>query len=99
WQPNYRGPPLVSLENRIADALGLKVGDKITVNVLGRNLTATIANLRAVDWQSLGINFVMVFSPDVFRSAPHSHIATLTYPAGSTIDQQAPLLSPVPTPF
>src|SRR5262249_61317874 len=72
WQPNYRGPPLVSLENRIADGLGLKVGDKITVNVLGRNLTATIANLRAVDWQSLGINFVMVFSPNTSRGAPHS---------------------------
>jgi putative ABC transport system permease protein len=92
WQPNYRGPPLVSLENRIADGLGLKVGDKITVNVLGRNLTATIANLRAVDWQSLGINFVMVFSPDTFRSAPHSHIATLTYPGGSTIDEEVALL-------
>jgi len=92
WQPNYRGPPLVSLENRIADGLGLKVGDKITVNVLGRNLTATIANLRAVDWQSLGINFVMVFSPNTFRSAPHSHIATLTYPGGSTIDEEVALL-------
>jgi len=92
WQANYQGPPLVSLENRIADGLGLKVGDNITVNVLGRNLTATIANLRAVDWQSLGINFVMVFSPATFRDAPHGHIATLVYSSGSTNEEESALL-------
>jgi putative ABC transport system permease protein len=80
WAPDYQGPPLVSFEKRIADGLGLKLGDQVTVNVLGRNLTATIANLRTLDWQSLGINFVMVFSPATFRGAPHTHIATLTYP-------------------
>jgi len=93
WQPNYQGPPLVSLENRIAEGLGLKIGDNITVNVLGRNLTTTIANLRAVDWQSLGINFVMVFSPATFRDAPHGHIATLVYPGGSTNDEETALLN------
>ena len=58
WKPDYHGPPLVSFEKRIADGLGLKVGDPVVVNVLGRNITARIANLRTVDWQSLGINFV-----------------------------------------
>jgi putative ABC transport system permease protein len=95
WQPNYRGPPLVSFENRIAEGLGLKIGDEVTVNVLGRNLTATVANLRTVDWQSLGINFVMVFSPATFRGAPHSHIATLAYPGGSTIEEETALLKAV----
>ena len=84
WTPDYQGPPLVSLEKRIADGVGLALGDQVTVNVLGRNLTATVANLRTVDWQSLGINFVMVFSPATFRAAPHTHIATLTYPGGGT---------------
>jgi len=83
WKEDYQGPPLVSFEKRIADGLGLKLGDRITVNVLGRNITATIANLRALDWQSLGINFVMVFSPNTFRGAPHTHIATLTYPGAA----------------
>jgi putative ABC transport system permease protein len=50
------------------------------VNVLGRDLTAKIGSLRSVDWQSLGINFVLVFSPNAFRGAPHTHIATLTEP-------------------
>ena len=92
WAPDYRGPPLVSLEKRIADGVGLALGDQVTVNVLGRNLTATVANLRTVDWQSLGINFVMVFSPATFRAAPHTHIATLTYPGGGTSEEEAGLL-------
>ena len=82
WPPDYRGPPLVSFEARIAEGLGLKIGDPVVINVLGRNVTATIANLRAVDWETLGINFVMVLSPDALGGAPHAHIATLTYPGG-----------------
>jgi putative ABC transport system permease protein len=78
WGAEKSGGPQVSLEKKIADGLGLKLGDTITVNVLGRDITATISNLRTVDWQSLGINFVLVFSPDAFAGAPHTHIATLT---------------------
>jgi putative ABC transport system permease protein len=92
WQPDEAGPPLVSFEKKVAEGLGLKLGDTVTVNVLGRVLTARIANLRALDWQSLGINFVMVFSPGSFRAAPHTDIATLTYPAGSTSQQEIALL-------
>jgi putative ABC transport system permease protein len=99
WPSSYQGAPLISLETRIADGLGLKVGDKITVNVLGRNVTATIANLRAVDWQSLGINFVMVFSSATFRGAPHTDIATLAYPGGSTREEEAALLRAVADAF
>ena len=99
WQPHYQGPPLVSFEKRIADGLGLKLGDAVTVNVLGRSLTATVANLRAVEWQNLGINFVMVFSPATFRGAPHSHIATLTYPGGSTTEEEVALLRAVADAF
>jgi len=78
WGADYDGPPLVSMEKKIADGLRLKIGDEIVVNVLGRDIPATIGNLRNVDWQSLGINFVLVFSPNAFRGAPHTHIATLT---------------------
>jgi putative ABC transport system permease protein len=92
WQSDYQGPPLVSFEQRIAEGLGLKIGDAVTINVLGRNITAKLANLRAVDWQSLGINFVMVFSPATFRGAPNTQIATLTYPAGSTADAEVAML-------
>ncbi len=93
WTPDYDGPPLVSFEKRIADGLGLKLGDKVTVNVLGRDITARIANMRAVDWQSLSINFVMVFSPNAFRGAPYSRLATLTYPNGGDAAQEGRLVT------
>jgi putative ABC transport system permease protein len=78
WGPDYGGPPLVSMEKKIADGLKLKIGDEIVVNVLGRDIPARIANFRTIDWQGLGINFVLVFSPNAFKGAPHSHVATLT---------------------
>lgn len=99
WGENYQGPPLISFEQKIAEGLGLKVGDPVVVNVLGRNITATIANMRVVDWQNLGINFVLVYSPNAFRGAPHTHIATLTYPGGSTLAQETALLKQVATAF
>jgi len=99
WKPDYEGPPLVSFEKRIADGLGLGIGDSVTVNVLGRSVTATVANLRAVDWQSLGINFVMVFSPNTFRGAPNAHIATLTYASGSSNEEEVALLRAVANAF
>jgi putative ABC transport system permease protein len=92
WQADYSGPPLVSLENRTAEDLKLEIGDTITVNVLGRNVTARIANLRAVDWQSLGINFVLVFSPAAFTGAPHTDIATLTFADGGGTAEETALI-------
>jgi len=92
WGADYQGPPLVSFEKKVAEGLALKVGDPVTVNVLGRNITARIANLRNVDWQSLGINFVLVYSPGAFAGAPHTEIATLTYPDGGTIAEETALI-------
>ncbi|MFL9501394.1 ABC transporter permease [Rhodopseudomonas palustris] len=94
WPKDYSGPPLVSFDKKLAQGLGLSIGDKVTVNVLGREITATISNLRSIDWQSLGINFVLVFSPDTFRGAPHTHIATLTE-SGSTPQSDAAVIKQV----
>ncbi|MFC4170717.1 ABC transporter permease [Microvirga sp. GCM10011540] len=92
WPEDYRGKPLVSFDRKIAEGLGLKIGDEIVVNVLGRNIAATIANLRHVEWRSMGINFVMVFSPNAFAGAPHTHLATVTYPDGSDAATDARIL-------
>jgi putative ABC transport system permease protein len=80
WPADYRGPPLVSFAKDIADNLGLSVGDEVTVNVLGRRITARIANLREIRWQQIGINFIMVFSPNTFAGAPHTFLATVILP-------------------
>jgi putative ABC transport system permease protein len=99
WAPDYDGPPLISFEKRIADGLGLKIGDPVTVNVLGRDITAHIANMRLVDWQSLAINFVLVYSPHTFDGAPATHLATLTYPDGGTAAEEAAILRSVADKF
>ncbi|MDO8980996.1 MAG: FtsX-like permease family protein [Afipia sp.] len=99
WDAGYSGPPLVSLEKKIADGLGVKVGDDITVNVLGRDITAKISNLRTVDWQSLGINFVLVYSPKAFAGAPHTDIATLTEAGSSNAASDAKLIKDVAAAF
>jgi putative ABC transport system permease protein len=82
WPADYAGPNLVSMVDEIGKGLGLKIGDKITVNVLGRDVDAEIANFRVVNWRSLGINFVMVFSPGTLNKAPHSHIVTVDMTGG-----------------
>ena len=80
WPKDYSGEPLVSFAAEEGGELGLKVGDTLTVNVLGRNITAKIANFRQIEWENLGINFVMVFSPNAFAGAPHAWLATLSIP-------------------
>ena len=76
WDSNYSGPPLVSMSFEAANDFGLTIGDRVSINVLGREITATIASLRAVDWESFSINFVFVLNPGVLNTAPHSWIAT-----------------------
>lgn len=84
WPKDYEGEALVSFEVELARKLGLKLGDQVTVNVLGRNLTARISNLREIKWENLSINFVMVFSPNTLKSAPYNLMATITLPGGAT---------------
>lgn len=78
WPKDYRGPPLVSLDAEAADTLGIGVGDRLTVSILGREIEARIASLRKVSWDTMGFNYVLVFSPVTLRSAPHSVAATIT---------------------
>ncbi|MDX1424594.1 MAG: FtsX-like permease family protein [Kiloniellales bacterium] len=77
WPADYDGPPLVSLDAEVGEGLGIGPGDRLTINLLGRNVEVEIANLRTIDWQDLGINFVMVFSPGLLEAAPQTEIATV----------------------
>ncbi|MGH6835753.1 MAG: ABC transporter permease [Methylocella sp.] len=92
WPKDYRGPPLVSVETEIAEGLGLAIGDEITVNVLGRDLSAKLASTRKVNWRSYGINFVLVFSPNSLAGAPFGELATLTFASGGDPAREAALL-------
>lgn len=99
WAKDYDGPPLVSFEDEAARELGLKIGDEITVNVLGREITAKIANTRDIEWRSLAINFIMVFSPNTFAGAPHAHLMTLGWDTDVSDDTELSLLRDVSNAF
>jgi putative ABC transport system permease protein len=82
WPQNYAGPTLISLDQDVAKGTGLKIGDSITLNVLGREITGRIANLRKVDFTQGGQNFVLVLSPGLIDKAPHSFMATVRVDGG-----------------
>jgi len=77
WSADYDGPPLFSLTEELAAGFGLDIGDTMTVNILGREITGTLANTRKVDWGSLRINFTFMVSPGALAGAPRTWIATV----------------------
>jgi putative ABC transport system permease protein len=77
WPADYAGPPLVSFSAEEAAEIGLALGDSLTVNILGRDITATIASFREVNFENAGIGFVMAMNPAALAGAPHTHIATI----------------------
>ena len=77
WPRDYDGSPLVSFSAEEARELGLEIGDVITINILGRDIDATISSLREVDFSTVGIGFIMVVNPSALTGAPHTHIATV----------------------
>jgi putative ABC transport system permease protein len=96
WPENYQGPPLLSLDADQAKALGLGVGDRMTVSVLGREIEARIGSLRRINWDSMGFNYVLVFSPNTLASAPHSLTATITMAPGRESRTTQALLAAFP---
>ncbi|MEM6548092.1 MAG: FtsX-like permease family protein [Pseudomonadota bacterium] len=77
WPADYTGPPLVSFAEEEGRELGLSIGSTITISVLGRPIQAEVANFRVVEWRGLGINFLIVLSPNALAGAPHTHLATV----------------------
>jgi len=77
WPADYRGEPLVSFDASTASGFGVGIGDTITVNILGRDITARIASLRRIEWGSLAMNFLMIFSPGMIEGAPQTELATV----------------------
>jgi len=77
WPADYRGPTLISLDQSIAVGAGLKLGDTMRLNVLGRELDGRIASFRRVNFRTLRQNFVLVLSPGVIDKAPHAFLATV----------------------
>ena len=77
WPEDYDGPPQVSFAAEEALEMGLKLGDELTVNILGRDITAELTSFREVDFSTAGMGFIMSMNPSALAGAPHSFIATV----------------------
>jgi len=82
WPADYAGPPAISLDAGLARGFGIGLGDTLSLNVLGREITAEVMSLREIDWRSLRFDFAIVFAPGLLETAPHSHIAAIEAPVG-----------------
>lgn len=76
-------PPMgeVSVEVDFANSLGLKLGDRITHDIAGESVEATVTSLRTVEWESFRPNFFMVFSPPTLEGLPATWVGSLYMPS------------------
>ena len=77
WGKGYSGPPQISFAAEEAKEIGIGSGDQLTLNILGRDITATITSLREVDFSTARMGFVILLNEGALRGAPHSYIATV----------------------
>ncbi|MEP3051054.1 MAG: FtsX-like permease family protein [Erythrobacter sp.] len=80
WNAGPSNEPQVSIDAEFARAADLQIGDQLTIGILGVERTATIANLREIEWENMGFNFTMVFSRSAISDAPHNLAATVDLP-------------------
>ena len=77
WPEDYAGPPLLSVDVDVIEGFDLELGDTITLNVLGREITAEVRHVREIEWQGMQLNFALLLSPEPLRHAPHAYVATV----------------------
>ena len=77
WPAGFTGPPQISFAADEAREMGLKLGDRMVLNILGRDIEATITSFRKVDFSGAGMGFVTTINPAAVAGAPHSSIATV----------------------
>ncbi|WP_442588004.1 ABC transporter permease [Pedobacter sp. AW31-3R] len=87
WHGSVKSPSdtvYVSLEERYAERLKVKVGDKIQFNVQGMLIPTVVGSLRKVDWVRVQTNFRLVFPEGVLEEAPQFHVLTTKVPDPKT---------------
>ena len=95
WPADYTGPAQVSFAAEEAAEIGLRLGDRITVNILGRDIEAEVTSFRVVKFETAGIGFVMTMNPAALQGAPHTFIATVY----ATPEAEAPILRDLATAY
>jgi putative ABC transport system permease protein len=84
WSKNDHGKPVMSLEEGIAETLGVKLGDSLQFNIVGEPISFTVTSLRSVDWDSFQVNFFMVVPPKVLDDFPANFVSSFHLPADRT---------------
>ncbi|MEL7197662.1 MAG: FtsX-like permease family protein [Pseudomonadota bacterium] len=92
WDESEPGEALVSIDTQLSESTGLGVGDYLTIGILGTERDVRIANVREIDWETMGFNFTMVFSRQAIADAPHKLSATIDLPEGADASDQGELL-------
>ena len=85
----------LSVEEGIANRLGIHVGDTLTYEVADNRLSAKVANLRKVSWDSMRVNFFVIAAPGMLENFPSSYITSFHLPpdkaaAGDTLLKNFP---------
>ncbi|WP_299165257.1 FtsX-like permease family protein [uncultured Tateyamaria sp.] len=77
WPEDYTGSPQISFAAEEAEEMSLSLGDTLTLNILGRDITGTITSFREVDFSTAGIGFILSMNPAALQGAPHTFISTV----------------------
>ena len=74
WEADYGGPPLLSFAAEEAAEIGLELGDKLTLNIMGRSITAEIQNFSDLEFSPAGLGLVMPFNQRAIPTPNHTFI-------------------------
>ncbi|MDP2693971.1 MAG: FtsX-like permease family protein, partial [Gallionella sp.] len=111
WTPNPPIPPLsggsriageLSVEEGIAERLGIRLGDELTYDVAGSRFTARVTSLRKVQWDSMRVNFFVIATPELLKDYPVSYLTSFYLPpdqvrAGDQLAREFPNLLVIDT--
>ncbi len=81
WWENYQNEEelLISLDSKIAKDLNVKLDDKFTLLISGREVIGKVVNFRKVNYRDLNINFAMLINPSFAKKLPSEILATVKF--------------------
>lgn len=80
WWGEAGAAPQFSIEQGVAETLGISLGDEIGFLVSGRELSAPITSVREVQWDSFNVNFFVISSPALLAAEPATYITSFFLP-------------------
>lgn len=80
WPADYRGAPQASIDERFLAGMNLKLGDTMTLDILGERVTVTITSARRMNYTTFQMNFAVMLSPGVIDDFPQTQLATVYLP-------------------